>query len=713
MQKITVKNKIIKLISALLIILVLAPTLLFSKPKQAQAQWVVHDPIHTAINVVTGGSTAINTGHVVLNALLEIARQAIMIIERRLLQEMTKGVNGWINNGFHGSPLFLTNPSSFFNDIGKTEIKNLVTEFGYDPNRFPYGADFAQNIINSYKTTLDNNTAYSLSRVINDPVLLNNYRTNFNYGGWNGFLINTQYPQNNYLGFRMIASQVEANKLSGVFQNKAQQVQNVLQQGQGFLSPQTCPTNPAYDNGKNEFQKPDFVSKLDYAKYQPEAIKEKDAAGNVVRDENGNPIYTNQAYMDQQRAKYDSDLAAEKASWSTTNTCPGGLVNTTPGSVVANQITSSLGSNFRQSELGAALGNSISSILDALLSHFLDKGLTALGKAINPPAPKNTGPGSCSTGGSNSVPLASLKTQDDCTSLGGVWTLSGSSGTTVNSSTGPGICTDFQGDKAEGITSATDCTSVGGNWSSTSPQPLGTCTANGTNFPATESICNSDGGSWSSAIMSEGTAGTCGNIHGPIQASSQTDCTSQGGTWTANSSSGNGSTDQFGGSNGTLGTIGGQLPLGTCVDSIKGIATNVVSFSCSGGNWTQNSATPNLGTCVFLNAPTLNVPLSNCDLNTSTWTANSGATNTSTPPTVLESFKGTCTVSAGTSTPGVTKSACADVAGTWKADSVTTTTTTYPGGVQTQTSVTVTATGQTQTCYESKGTAYCVPPTLQ
>ncbi len=86
-----------------------------------------------------------------------------------------------------------------------------MSEFGYDPNRFPFGADFALNTINSYKSQLATNAQYTLSKAISDPVLLNNYRTNFNVGGWNGFLINTQYPQNNYIGFQLIATQELAN----------------------------------------------------------------------------------------------------------------------------------------------------------------------------------------------------------------------------------------------------------------------------------------------------------------------------------------------------------------------------------------------------------------------------------------------------------------------------------------------------------------------
>jgi hypothetical protein len=55
---------------------------------------------------------------------------------------------------------------------------------------------------------------------------------------------------------------------------------------------------------------------------------------------------------------------------------------TSPGSVVESQINTALGSKFEQSALGAALGNSISSIVNALTTQLLNKGLTALSTAI-------------------------------------------------------------------------------------------------------------------------------------------------------------------------------------------------------------------------------------------------------------------------------------------------------------------------------------------
>jgi len=386
----TEKNsRMVKFISSLLIIATIAPSILLSKPKQAEAfgaTWLTD--IFTGANVVpatvSAGQETTQTALKLKDVAKEIVKQIVMTIQRRLLAEMTKGMVNWINRGFHGSPLFLENPKSFFQDIAKYEVKTLIDTFGYDSRRFPFGRDFALNTINSYKRQLGDNAEYTLSRVINDPALLNNYRNDFDFGGWNGFLINTQYQQNNYIGFQLLATEELAGRLQGTVENNAQKVQTTLDQGMGFLSPQTCADNGGNNEYNkivaNQFKRPSFkpVTKFDPTPMLLECV---DGGPNP-------PPYCEAAFQGYQAEVqlYQERLAKERAAWATKNTCKN-LVATTPGSVVANQITNAMGSNFRQTELGAALGNSMSAIFDALLNQFLSKGLNALATTKNPPKP--------------------------------------------------------------------------------------------------------------------------------------------------------------------------------------------------------------------------------------------------------------------------------------------------------------------------------------
>ncbi len=381
-----------KFISSLLVIAILLPSLIvFSMPKKAEAFTFTDLPafaqriatnIQKAFSNVkdifiassTGGTFAIKVKEFAKALLREIA----MVIARKALQEMTKSTVNWINAGFHGSPLFLENPSSFFEDITKSQIKAVVNKYGYDSVRYPFGKDFSINIIKSYNSSTEETTVHTLSKVIQDPATLYNYQNNFNTGGWNAFFINNLYPQNNYLGFQMLATE----QLQDQIDAKAEKTETALDQGQGFLSPQTCPSNPKYNNGYNEFNRPSFNN----------AEWEKNNSYNL--EQNAPACYSNppnQELCEQQATAYDAiyegKRSGTKALWSVDNTCPDGLVNTTPGAVVANQITTALTSQFRQGEINQAIGSAMSSILSALLNRLLDKGLNALASKSNPKPP--------------------------------------------------------------------------------------------------------------------------------------------------------------------------------------------------------------------------------------------------------------------------------------------------------------------------------------
>ncbi|HEY4513301.1 MAG TPA: hypothetical protein VJH06_02195 [Candidatus Paceibacterota bacterium] len=390
-----------KLISAFLIVAMLLPAVLLSAPKRAEATAPVWDYINGIILALTGASTTGNTATNISRTALaiktfakEVAKQVLMAVARKALQEITKSTINWINSGFHGSPLFLENPQSFFTDIVKSEVKTLVNEFGYDALKYPFGKDFSLSIINAYKRKLSDNMSYSLGVALADPVYRYNYQNNFNTGGWNAFIVNTQFPQNNSEGFQIKATNEIASRIQGVAQNEAQKLKDVLLQGAGFLSPQTCATNPDYNSVYNQFNQPTFNEgqwRKDHP-YKPPSC---------TMSLSGKPCTVTAKDIFDYNLAYDKALAEAKAAFNDPkgengkNVCPPqedgspGLIATTPGAVISNQITDAMGSHLRQTELGAAMGNSLSAIFDALLNHFLEKGLNALSSKINPQPPED------------------------------------------------------------------------------------------------------------------------------------------------------------------------------------------------------------------------------------------------------------------------------------------------------------------------------------
>ena len=354
--------KIQKTLAVLLIVLVFVPTFIVSTPpKQTEAWGVLNFSIA-------------EFGAHVKNLAGQAFAQAKRIVARKLLNAMTQRTINYINSGFSGNPFHLTNTEAFFKDIVKFEVRNLVDTYAYNKTKFPYGRQFALNVISSYQKQLEDNTAYSLSKVINDPVYLESYRNDFNVGGWNGFLINTQFPQNNYIGFTQLATEEISRKVDGLSSTAAQQVQDTLQKSQGFLAPQTCETNPEYNKIiKNAFVRPRFDI-ADYNKKNPNNCAE---LGDWEEGVNVDAI---------EKCEDDWNKAFEKAKtdWGNKNACPGGLTTTTPGAVIADQIKTTLTSKIRQGELSQAVGNSLTAVFDALMNKLLGDGLKKLSGAIEP-----------------------------------------------------------------------------------------------------------------------------------------------------------------------------------------------------------------------------------------------------------------------------------------------------------------------------------------
>lgn len=388
MGKILAKYKIIpQLIVSLLIITTLTPSLaVFTIPKRVEAAitsvpflgdaammivlgTIATNTFDTAVNTT---ATAISTGSTAVHGwrdlALKILKEALIRTARILINKITQNTINWINNGYHGNPFYIENAESFFKDILKFEIRNFVDVYAYNKLKYPFGKQFALNVIDSYQKKTEENVAYTLSSISNDQAFMDSYRNDFSVGGWNGFLINTQYPQNNYIGFNMMASEELARRLDGTVQNKAQQIQDTLQKSQGFLSPKLCmdtkkdasgkdvPTG--YNNAKNEFQQPNWTSSKEYKAFN-DAHPDKCDSGNVAAD----------AICDKQ---WNDAYDAAQAAWSVTNTCKD-LAVTTPGGVVGNQIKTALESKFHQAELAAALGNSFASVFDALLNSLMEK----------------------------------------------------------------------------------------------------------------------------------------------------------------------------------------------------------------------------------------------------------------------------------------------------------------------------------------------------
>ncbi len=164
------------------------------------------------------------------------------IIIKNFIQKITMGIIDWINTGYEGKPFFLEDPGSFFKNIAQDEILAFGNSIN-DPNLFPFGKNFMQNFIGGFRNKFATNAQYSLNNFIqrtNPGSVSADFYTNFNIGGWNAWLGMTQYPQNNPIGFSLMASNALSVNLQGTFDSRATQIKDSIRDAGGFLGDERC-----------------------------------------------------------------------------------------------------------------------------------------------------------------------------------------------------------------------------------------------------------------------------------------------------------------------------------------------------------------------------------------------------------------------------------------------------------------------------------------
>jgi len=380
---ISVNKKLQNFISSLMIIVILAPSVaVFSIPRKTKAVVPTADvaqvPLQTmnvGISSVNAASNLTHTGLKLKDVAVEILKITLRIAAKKALSQLTQSTVNWINTGNWGNPLFIENPGKFFNNITKSEIKNLIALTGYDELRYPFAKNYLIGVIRGYKRTQQSNAQYTLSRVIDDPEYLRGYREDFNVGGWAGFLINSQYSQNNPIGYLLRTN----DELTGEIGKAKQDVKELVAQGQGFLSPKNCPSNPNYPPFQDPLKIPGFEFK---EKYNPPPV--------------GDAGHTSPEYLAKLKI-YNSEFAARKRvaqeNYTTKYSCKDGWEDTTPGILSANLVMDALGATQKTKEAAASYGltDSLAAVFDAMFNKLLEKGLNELTRVTNPkpPAPDN------------------------------------------------------------------------------------------------------------------------------------------------------------------------------------------------------------------------------------------------------------------------------------------------------------------------------------
>ncbi len=231
---------------------------LFTFPQKAHAQWAVADAgaeINTSLTTAeTSVSAVANSGLSLKSFTLD---KIATSIAKQILQQLTLSVISWINSGFHGSPSFVQNPGKFFENVGDQIAGSFLAANSPLAASLcsPFSIDVRISLALQMSGGIKNQNTCTLSSMIKNTknaikgASINGFTAgDFRQGGWPAFLALTTVPANNPNG-AFLQAQEDLNVKIG---NQVVLKQNLLIQGSGFLSFETCKPDPS-DDGSSEY----------------------------------------------------------------------------------------------------------------------------------------------------------------------------------------------------------------------------------------------------------------------------------------------------------------------------------------------------------------------------------------------------------------------------------------------------------------------------
>lgn len=314
------KSSIKKIIATSCLLSLISISFLPTFAKKAEAQWVTFDVPTEVATIVYGPIKEF--------ALDTIAWAVVnMIIER-----MAASTVNWINNGFKGSPAFVTNPEAYYKRIGDQVTGQLI--FNHPDLRFMCSSLRTKvqiALTNTYRQPY--NYQCTLGQIDRN---FDGFMNDFNQGGWDGFIQVSQNSQNNPLGLYNSWNSERLSRANSALQTK----QEELNQGKGFLSWKSCA----------QWSQPG-------TSYTQEARR---SFGGI--DAEGNEEFIE---------------IPEKTIEGSPPVCIKPVTNT-PGSVISEQLNQTLGIGSGRLQVA----DEINEMISALLNQLVSKALGAVGKGL-------------------------------------------------------------------------------------------------------------------------------------------------------------------------------------------------------------------------------------------------------------------------------------------------------------------------------------------
>lgn len=204
-----------------IITLVLVAAFVFAPmfARKAEAQWVVIDPSNLVQNIA----------QVIKDYGLD---SLAWMIANTIIERMAASTVNWINSGFEGSPAYVTDPESYFQNMGDQIAAQYIFS---NPNLNylcgPISARIRLTLTRNYLQ--EKEWQCTLTDVMGN---MEDFMGDFDRGGWDKFFEMTQKPQNNPLGAYLQAE----NEMSLQIATRQGTKKDEANWGNGFMSWKEC-----------------------------------------------------------------------------------------------------------------------------------------------------------------------------------------------------------------------------------------------------------------------------------------------------------------------------------------------------------------------------------------------------------------------------------------------------------------------------------------
>ena len=177
------------------------------------------------VPVDEGTLRAKGTGETIYGLLTSVSWDALAYcLGNQLIYYVAQSTLEWINRGFDGNPVFVTDPSGFFQGIADFETENFIRSLGGGGICSEYQQGLQRNLSRNYLQTYDQRASCTYAGDLTSALSGDSYQ----YGDY----LSLSRPENNYYGALLLA-QRELNARTGA---SIDENRFLLDIGRGFLS---------------------------------------------------------------------------------------------------------------------------------------------------------------------------------------------------------------------------------------------------------------------------------------------------------------------------------------------------------------------------------------------------------------------------------------------------------------------------------------------